>query len=126
MKLKETAETLKHAHYSSIEIASIIRGYRMLDREGQLSSVLKTISRCRQCSEDYPQRKDRPFNFLVRPLPLKKLAATEQAEKYQIRLKRDDTFLRNFLQARVKPRGVTRTIGSAKFAVGLNPWGPPR
>ncbi len=122
MKLKETAESLNHTHYSSKEIASIIRGYRMLDGQGRLSSLLKTISRCGQCSEDYPRRKDRPFNFLVRPLPLKKLAVKEQVEKYHIRLKRDDTFLRNLLQARAKPQCVTRTIGSAKFAVSLNPW----
>lgn len=110
------------AIYSSKELSSIIKGYRLLDRAGYLSSLLKKVVGCKNCASEYPNRTDKPINCLVRPLPLGRLAKEEQVTKYSIRIKRDDTFLRNLFQTNTKTRSVVDGIKSAKFAIGINPW----
>ena len=108
--------------YSSEEILSVIEGYRLLDRNGHLSSLLKKISKCDNCQLTHPKRSDKPTNCLVRPLPLSRLSTNAHLSKYPIRIKRDDTFLRNLFQSELKTEEIRDKLGSAKFSIGLNPW----
>jgi hypothetical protein len=108
--------------YSSNAVASIIKGYRLLDSSGHLSSLLRLISNCDKCSLTYPQRPDKPISCLVRSLPLSRLSISAHLSKYPIRIKRDDTFLRNLFQSGLRTEEIRDKLGSAKFSIGLNPW----
>jgi hypothetical protein len=99
--------------YSSREISQIINGYKSLDCNGDLSSLFQRVSHCNKCVSTYPDRPDLPKNVLVRSLPL---------FNYSIRIKRDDTFLRNLFNNSSNPYDVIANLGSAKFAIGLLPW----
>ena len=108
--------------YTPDEIRKIFQGYKMLDQDGNLSFLLKQVAACKKCGEEYPHNQNLPVNVLVRPLPLSKFVTTESMEKYRIRLRRDDTFLRNLLQQCSSISGIRERINSAKFAIGLLPW----
>jgi hypothetical protein len=56
---------------------------------------------------------------LVRSLPA--LRADDDIRKYLVRVKRDDTFLRNLMCSMTADEAISK-IGSAKFAIGLLPW----
>jgi Uracil DNA glycosylase superfamily len=108
--------------YSHEEIQQIIKGYSYLDHNGTFSNLLKKISICNKCITTYPERSDHPINSLVRPLPLHKLSSKVDIDKYAIRIKRDDTFLRNIFNSSSSYQNVIENIKSAKFTVGLLPW----
>ena len=108
--------------YSSEAVASIIKGYSQVDGHGHLSPLLKKICQCNNCHSMYPQRSDKPINCLVRPIPLSRLTTDTQVNKYLIRIKRDDTFLRNLFRSGLGTKQILSKIGSAKFSIGLNPW----
>ena len=108
--------------YSSREVLSIIKGYGLIGRHGDLSSLLKKISSCGSCPSTYQQRTDKPINCLVRPLPLFRLSNKAHLSKYSIRIKRDDTFLRNLFRSGLGTEQVLGKLRSAKFSMGLNPW----
>lgn len=108
--------------YTHDEIRQIFHGYKLIDKDGRLSHLLKQIAYCKQCEEKYPQRPDLPVNALVRPLPLSELLTTETMDNYRIRITRDDTLLRNLLQNFSSVSEVHERINSAKFALGLLPW----
>jgi len=108
--------------YSSREISQIINGYKLLDCYGDLSSLFQRVSHCNKCVSTYPNRPDLPENVLVRSIPLLDLSTEEKIGKYTIRIKRDDTFLRNLFRNSSNPYEVIANLGSAKFAIGLLPW----
>jgi hypothetical protein len=108
--------------YQLEEISQIIRGYSMLDSRGRLSSLLKKISHCSRCADQYPDRPDKPMNHLVRPLPLRQLRGDDRSDHYSIRIRRDHGFLRNLFEGQDSTENILKRIGSAKFAVGVNPW----
>jgi uracil-DNA glycosylase len=108
--------------YISKEIFSIIKGYSRLDGNGNFSALLKKISRCNCCASFKNDRHDLPLNYLVRSLPLQNLRENDQIQNYSQRIKRDDTFLRNLFQERLQTKTIIGRLGSAKFAIGLNPW----
>ncbi|MBW1702409.1 MAG: hypothetical protein JRJ11_12135 [Deltaproteobacteria bacterium] len=108
--------------YTQKEVSSIIRGYKLLDNAGELSNLLKRISSCRACNDEYSNRSDLPLNCLVRPIPLFRLRNRETISKYYIRVRRDDGFLRNLFEKRLTTKTVLRRLGSTKFSIGINPW----
>ena len=108
--------------YGDEEILSIIEGYQRLDRSGALSELFNKIGTCKKCEEDYPLRKDHPINSLVRSLPLSRLSSQEDIYNYGIRIKRDDTFLRNLFRKTATSDKALAKIGSAKFSIGMLPW----
>jgi hypothetical protein len=103
--------------YTDQERRRIIRGYQKLDG---LLDLLREASRCRACHNAYPDRHDLPVNALVRPLPT--LEGDDEIRRYLIRVKRDDTFLRNLLATATTAGHVTSKLKGAKFAIGLLPW----
>ena len=107
--------------YSAEQFRLIVRGYRMLDRAGALSSLLRRVSRCRECHDRYPGRLDLPHNILVRPLPLARLRDRHAIGNYLTRLKRDDGHLRNLLCGSM-PSTLLDRVQSARFSIGLLPW----
>ena len=94
----------------------------MLDGGNALSTLLRDVSKCRECHIKHPSRVDHPYNFLVRPLPLQRLHNREAVGKYWIRVKRDDTFLRNLLEDGPHMSAFLERFGSARFSIGLLPW----
>lgn len=108
--------------YSPGQVTKILEGYESLDTDGRFSSLLKRISQCNRCAEDYPGRADKPVNCLVRPLPLARLRNSNPFYENAIRIKKDDTYLRNIFAAGGSYGSVLNKIASAKFAIGLNPW----
>jgi hypothetical protein len=111
------------ARYTIDDFRLIVRGYRMLDSasNGALSVLLSDVYHCRSCMGE-PRPVDRPSNFLVRPLPLAHLADSTSVANYFIRLKRDDTFLRQLLTSCRDTASIHTHIRSARFSVGLLPW----
>jgi uracil-DNA glycosylase len=107
--------------YTAEQFRFIIRGYRMLDHGGALSSLLHNVSRCRECHQRYRGRADLPHNLLVRPLPLPRLRDQRAMDNYLIRVKRDDGHLRNLL-CRDTPSKFLDRVQSARFSIGLLPW----
>lgn len=57
---------------------------------------------------------------MVRPLPA--LKGDDEIRRHLIRVKRDDTFLRNLLATATTAEQVTTKLKGAKFALGLLPW----
>ncbi len=108
--------------YATQDVVRIIEGYRMLERRGGLSRLLKTVSRCSKCAKCYPDRCDHPVSSLVRPLPLHRLLTESDVKRYAIRIKRDHAFLRELFATLSSADEVRGAMGSAKFAIGLSPW----
>jgi hypothetical protein len=106
------------------------RGHRPLQRRGTpphdyqkldgLTDLLRDAARCRACHDTFPDRHDLPVNALVRPLPT--LMTDDEVRKYLIRVKRDDTFLRNLSASATTAEHVTPKLKGAKFAIGLLLW----
>ena len=110
-------------NYSPEQVSSIIKGYELLDNNGELSTLLREISRCDKCSREYSEdRTDIPINCLVRPLPLAKLAKEDGFCKYGKEISKEDSSLRELFQKKLKVKTVLKRLGSAKFAIGINPW----
>jgi uracil-DNA glycosylase len=103
--------------YTDQERHRIVRGYQKLDG---LLELLREASRCRACHEAHAGRPDLPVNALVRPLPA--LKGDDEICRYLIRVKRDDTFLRNLLASATTAEQVTTKLKGARFALGLLPW----
>lgn len=108
--------------YSSEQIYQIIKGYKLLDRNGNLSSLLKRIADCNKCALTYPSRHDNPINALVRPIPLSDLSTEDQIIEYCNRIERDDAFLRTLFKNSSNLDETIAQLDSAKFAIGLLPW----
>lgn len=108
--------------YSSEQISQIITGYKLLDRNGALSSLLKKIANCNKCALTYPTRHDNPVNALVRPIPLSDLLTEDQISEYCRRIGRDDTFLRSIFMNSSNLDDAIGQLDSGKFAIGLLPW----
>lgn len=108
--------------YSSDQISQIIKGYKLLDRNGNLSSLLKKIANCNKCALAYPSRHDNPINALVRPIPLSDLSTEDQIIEYCNRIERDDAFLRTLFKNSSNLDDVIDQLDSGKFAIGLLPW----
>ena len=108
--------------YSQDELLKIIKGYSMLERGGQLTSLFRKICSCNQCARSFPNRADLPINRLVRPLNLSKLLTNEAIRNYSVAIKRDDTLLRNLFRKNLTTSTIIKRSESAKFAIGLNPW----
>ena len=108
--------------YQLKEVSQIIRGYSMIDDSGRMSALLKKVSGCNECAKRYPDRQDKPMNYLVRPLPLARLKENARYDDYSMRIRRDHGFLRNLFDEKYSVKDIRTRIGSAKFAVGLNPW----
>ncbi|MFH1954367.1 MAG: hypothetical protein ABIL06_22455 [Pseudomonadota bacterium] len=85
--------------YTAQDFRLIINGYRGLDHDAALSTLLNEASHCNRCRTKYPDRLDHPVNLLVRPLPLSGLRNMTAVDKYFIRIKRDHGHLRNMLEA---------------------------
>jgi hypothetical protein len=103
--------------YTDQEGHRIAQGYQKLDG---LTDLLREASRCRACHEAFPDRPDLPVNALVRPLPA--LTTDDEIRRYLIRVRRDDTFLRNLMTKATTAEQVTTKLKGAKFAIGLLPW----
>jgi len=110
------------SQYTSEEFRSIVRGYGKLDQGGRFAALLKEISRCNTCREEYPDRSDHPVNLLVTPLPLDKLRDSAAMDKYYRRIQRDHGFLRNLLDARLSLSAFRKRVVSERFCIGLLPW----
>jgi hypothetical protein len=110
------------AKYTHDEIRRIFHGYKLIDKDGELSHLLKQIAYCKRCEEKYPYNPDLPVNALVRPLPLSEFSTNKTMDNYRIRITRDDTLLRNLLQNCSSVSEVREQIKSAKFTIGLLPW----
>lgn len=108
--------------YSSEQISQIISGYKLLDRDGALSSLLKRIANCNKCASTYPTRPDNPVNALVRPIPLSTLITEDQISNYCAGIERDDAFLRRVFKNALNPDDAISQLDSGKFAIGLLPW----
>ncbi|HOI37260.1 MAG TPA: uracil-DNA glycosylase family protein [Bacillota bacterium] len=111
------AEPMLPDLYSDQERHRIIRGYQKLDG---LTDLLREASRCRACHDAFPDRPDLPVNALVRPLPA--LKGDDEIRRYLIRVKRDDTFLRNLMTKATTAEQVTTKLKGARFAIGVLPW----
>ncbi|MBU4427365.1 MAG: uracil-DNA glycosylase family protein [Desulfobacterales bacterium] len=110
-------------NYSPEQVSSIIKGYELLDNNGDLSTLLSEISRCDKCSREYSEdRADMPINCLVRPLPLAKLAKEDGFCNYGKQISKEDSSLRELFQENLKVKTVLKKLGSGKFAIGINPW----
>ena len=122
MAEKKSIPLICEQMYSTEEIDKIIQGYRLLDVTGMLSHLLESASKCRKCI--YPEKGNlaTPINCLVRPLPLHRLTTASKIRKYTIRIKRDDTFLRNTFRDCATAEEAKENINSAKFSIGLLPW----
>ncbi len=108
--------------YSSKQIAQIISGYKLLDRDGALSSLLKRIANCNKCASIYPTRLDNPLNALVRPIPLSTLLTEDQISNYCKGIEGDDAFLRKVFKNSSNIDDAIFQLDSGKFAIGLLPW----
>lgn len=112
----------KPSKYTEHDFYLIIQGYKKLDHGGELSKLLREISRCSQCHIEHPDRSDHPENLLVRPLPLSRLNSLTAVGKYFIRVKRDNGYLRNLLEEKATLPDFLARVGSARFSIGLLPW----
>ena len=108
--------------YSLEEISQIIKGYKLLDHNGDMFSLLKRISYCNKCALTYPSRRDNPISALVRPIPLSELPTEDQIIEYCNRIERDDAFSRNIFKDSLNLDEVINQLDSTKFAIGLLPW----
>lgn len=108
--------------YSSEQISQIVNGYKLLDSNGVLSSLLIRIANCNKCVLTYPSRHDKPINALVRPIPLSDLSTEDQIIKYCNKIEQDDAFLRTLFKKSSDFDEVTGQLDSGKFAIGLLPW----
>ena len=112
----------KMTKYTERDFRLIIRGYRQLDRDAALSTLLRDVFSCSKCHIKYPDRHDHPANLLVRPLPLPRLDNRTDVDKYFIRIKRDHGHLRNMLEEKLALSEFLSRVGSARFSIGLLPW----
>lgn len=110
------------AKYSSEQISQIIKGYKLLDRNGALSALLERIAQCTCCAETHPNRKDKPINALVRPVPLADFSTEDQIRDYCNEIVKDDVNLRHVFQSSSTCEVALSKLDSAKFAIGLLPW----
>jgi hypothetical protein len=108
--------------YTNEEIIKILDGYSSLDENGYYSKLLKRIASCQLCSEASPDHSELPFNALARGIPLQYLYNSKDKNNYVIRIKRDDTFLRNMVKDGCTVKNFYQKIKSAKFSIGLLPW----
>ncbi|HDS44512.1 MAG TPA: hypothetical protein ENN68_00150 [Methanomicrobia archaeon] len=108
--------------YSLEQVSQIINGYKLLDQNGALSSLLERITRCNNCAVAYPSRDDQPVNALVRPLLLAKLSTEDQIIDLCRAIQREDTYLRTLFKKAFDPDEIIAQLGSRKFAIGLLPW----
>ena len=108
--------------YSSEQIFQIIKGYKLLDRDGALSSLLERIANCNKCALIYPTRPDHPVNALVRPIPISTLLTEDQISNYCKDIERDDAFLRKIFKNSSNLDDAVSQLDSGKFAIGLLPW----
>lgn len=115
-------EQMAQPKYTAQDFCLIIKGYRELDHDATLSTLLNEASRCNRCRTKYPDCFDHPLNLLVRPLPLCGLRNITAVDKYFIRIKRDHGHLRNMLEAKLTLSEFLARIGSARFSIGLLPW----
>jgi len=115
-------EQMGQPKYTARDFRSVINGYRKVDNDAALSTLLLEAYRCTRCSTKYPDRLDHPVNLLVRPLPLSRLSNITAVDKYFIRIKRDHGHLRNMLKAKLTLSEFLGRVGSARFCIGLLPW----
>jgi hypothetical protein len=108
--------------YSLEQVSQIIKGYKLLDRKGALSSLLERIALCNNCALTYSSRNDYPINALVRPLPLAELSTEDQLVKYCKEIEREDSLLRTIFKKAANLDKIITQLGSCKFAIGLLPW----
>jgi len=108
--------------YSLEQVSQIIKGYKLLDRNGALSSLLERIAQCTCCAKTHPNRQDKPINALVRPVPLAGFSTEDQIRDYCNEIIKDDVNLRHIFQSSSDGEEALSKLGSAKFAVGLLPW----
>jgi hypothetical protein len=110
------------AKYSSKQVSQIIKGYKLLDRNGALSSLLEQIAMCTTCALTYPSRDDHPVNALVRPLRLAMLSTENQIIAQCKAIERDDYLLRTIFKKAANLDKIVARLGSCKFTIGLLPW----
>ena len=110
------------AKYSSEQVSRIIKGYKLLDRNGALSSLLEQIAMCNACALTYPSRDDHPVNALVRPLQLAMLSTENQIIAQCKAIERDDYLLRTIFKKAANLDKIVAQLGSCKFTIGLLPW----
>lgn len=108
--------------YSHEQVSRIIKGYKLLDRKGALSSLLERVALCNNCALTYPSRDDHPINALVRPLPLAELSTEDHLVKYYTAIAREDSDLRTIFKKSSNLDKVMGQLGSCKFGIGLLPW----
>lgn len=108
--------------YSLEQVSGIIKGYRLLDQNGALSSLLERIARCNNCAVAYPSRDDHPVNALVRPLPLANWSTEDQIIDLCKAIQREDSDLRTIFKESSNPDEIVAQLGSRKFTIGLLPW----
>jgi len=108
--------------YSLEQVSQIIKGYKLLDRNGALSSLLERIAQCTCCAKTHPNRQDKPINALVRPIPLADFSTGDQIREYCSEIVRDDVNLRHVFQSSTDCEDALSKLDSAKFAIGLLPW----
>ncbi|MBN1763612.1 MAG: hypothetical protein JW878_11175 [Methanomicrobia archaeon] len=109
-------------NYSREQVSQIIKGYKLLDQNGALSSLLERITRCNNCALTYPSRDDHPVNALVRPLPLAKLSTEDLIIEQCKAIQREDTDLRTIFKRSSNFGEIVAQLGSRKFAIGMLPW----
>jgi hypothetical protein len=109
-------------NYSREQVSQIIKGYKLLDKNGALSSLLERITRCNNCALTYPSRDDHPVNALVRPLPLANLSTEDDIIEQCEAIEREDADLRTIFTGAPNPDEIVTQLGSRKFAIGLLPW----
>jgi hypothetical protein len=108
--------------YSLEQVSQIIKGYKLLDQNGALSSLLERITQCTCCAKTHPNRQDKPINALVRPIPLADFSTEDQIRNYCSEIVRDDANLRHLFQSSSDCEEALSKLDSAKFAIGLLPW----
>jgi uracil-DNA glycosylase len=108
--------------YSLEQVSQIIKGYKLLDQNGALSSLLEQITLCHNCALTYPSRDDHPVNALVRPLPLANFSTEDQIIEQCKVIQREDSDLRTNFKGSSNLAEIVAQLGSCKFAIGLLPW----
>ena len=108
--------------YSNDEVFKILNGYTILNKDRKYSKLLNKIASCKKCFEISPAHQCLPFNSLVRGLPLQNFLSLKDMNNYRIRIKRDDTFLRNLLNSGESYEIICKKIKSEKFSIGVFPW----
>jgi hypothetical protein len=108
--------------YSLEQVSQIIKGYKLLDQNGALSSLLQRITLCHNCALTYPSRDDHPVNALVRPLPLADLSTEDQIIEQCKAIQMEDSDLRTIFKGSSNLDEIVAQLESSKFAIGLLPW----